>query len=191
MARPPAHQRPRHRRPRRSTDQRTRARRVAQHHGVSHQHVSRLARWPRPWRSRPHPPYTAAGKWANAYDPATVDMPIAPAAERHGFHEAVMQLPDTAAPRTEAGMRRMRAQYYGMIGEVDHHLGRIVATLRERGEWNNTVIVISADHGEQLGDHGLREKVGYFEQSYHIIGMVRSPQHRAGHGRVVQAFTEN
>lgn len=140
---------------------------------------------------RPHPPYTAAGRWASAYDPTAVDMPIAPAAERHGFHEAVMQLPDTAAPRTEAGMRKMRAQYYGMIGEVDHHLGRIVATLRERGEWNNTVIVISADHGEQLGDHGLREKVGFFEQSYHIIGMVRSPQHQAGHGRVVQAFTEN
>ncbi|NDA54430.1 MAG: hypothetical protein EBX87_05610, partial [Actinobacteria bacterium] len=44
---------------------------------------------------RPHPPYTAAGRWASAYDPATVDMPIAPAAERHDFHEAVMQLPDT------------------------------------------------------------------------------------------------
>ena len=70
-------------------------------------------------------------------------------------------------------------------------IGRIVASLRARGEWNDTVIVITADHGEQLGDHGLREKVGFFEQSYHIIGMVRSPQHPAGHGRVVRAFTEN
>jgi len=70
---------------------------------------------------RPHPPYTAAGRWSRAYDPADVDMPLAPSNERHGFHEAVMQLPDTAAPRTEAGMRKMRAQYYGMIGEVDHN----------------------------------------------------------------------
>jgi len=140
---------------------------------------------------RPHPPYTAAGKWSREYDPHNVDMPITPSEQRHGFHEAVMQLPDTAAPRTEAGMRRMRSQYYGMISEVDHQLGRVVTALRERGEWENTVIVITADHGEQLGDHGLREKVGFFEQSYHIIGMVRSPQHRAGHGRVVRAFTEN
>ncbi|MEY4400356.1 MAG: hypothetical protein RL072_221 [Actinomycetota bacterium] len=140
---------------------------------------------------RPHPPYTAAGKWSRAYDPSLVNMPITPSEQRHGFHDAVMQLPDTSAPRTEAGMRKMRSQYYGMIGEVDHQLGRVVSALREQGHWNDTVIVITADHGEQLGDHGLREKVGFFEQSYHIIGIVRSPTHATGHGRVVRAFTEN
>lgn len=140
---------------------------------------------------RPHPPYGAAGKWALKYDPETVDMPITPSNERHGFHEAIMQLPETKAPQTERGMRRMRAQYYGMIGEVDHHIGRIVAALRERGAWDNTIIVITADHGEQLGDHGLREKVGFFEQSYRIIGMVRAPHATAGHGRIVRGFTEN
>ena len=82
---------------------------------------------------RPHPPYTAAGRWSREYDPADVDLPIAPSDERHGFHDAVMQLPDTRAPRTEAGMRRMRAQYYGMISEVDHHIGRVVSALRDRG----------------------------------------------------------
>ena len=150
----------------------------------------------RPWFAhlsylRPHPPYTAAGRWSREYDPSSVDMPIAPSDERHGFHDAVMQHPLTSAPSTEAGMRKMRAQYYGMIGEVDSQLGRVFAALRERGEWHDTVIVITADHGEQLGDHGLREKVGFFEQSYHIVGMVRAPQSTAGHGRVVDAFTEN
>ena len=140
---------------------------------------------------RPHPPYAAAGRWSREYDPLTVDMPITPSEHRHGFHEAVMQLPDTAAPRTEAGMRRMRAQYYGMISEVDHQIGRVIDALRRRDEWDNTIIVITADHGEQLGDHGLREKVGFFEQSYHIIGMMRSPKHNTGHGRIVNAFTEN
>lgn len=140
---------------------------------------------------RPHPPYTAAGRWAHEYDPEQVDLPTAPSNERHGFHEAVMQLPETKAPSTEAGMRRLRAQYYGMISEVDAQLGRIFAALRERGEWENTIVVITADHGEQLGDHGLREKVGFFEQSYRIIGMVRAPQLAGGHGRRVDAFTEN
>ena len=140
---------------------------------------------------RPHPPYTAAGRWAHEYDPDQVDLPTAPSNERHGFHEAVMQLPETKAPSTEAGMRRLRAQYYGMISEVDAQLGRIFAALRERGEWENTIVVITADHGEQLGDHGLREKVGFFEQSYRIIGMVRAPQLAGGNGRLVDAFTEN
>jgi len=140
---------------------------------------------------RPHPPYAAAGKWSHEYDPDQVDLPTAPSHERHGFHEAVMQLPETKAPSTEAGMRHLRAQYYGMISEVDAQLGRIFAALRERGEWENTIVVITADHGEQLGDHGLREKVGFFEQSYRIIGMVRAPQLAGGHGRLVDAFTEN
>ncbi len=140
---------------------------------------------------RPHPPYTAAGRWAHEYDPDQVDLPTAPSNERHSFHEAVMRLPETKAPSTEAGMRRLRAQYYGMISEVDAQLGRIFAALRERGEWENTIVVITADHGEQLGDHGLREKVGFFEQSYRIIGMVRAPQLAGGHGRLVDAFTEN
>jgi arylsulfatase A-like enzyme len=140
---------------------------------------------------RPHPPYTAAGRWAHEYDPEQVDLPTAPSNERHDFHEAVMQLPETKAPSTEAGTRHLRAQYYGMISEVDAHLGRIFAALRERGEWENTIVVITADHGEQLGDHGLREKVGFFEQSYRIIGMVRAPQFAGGHGRLVDAFTEN
>lgn len=150
----------------------------------------------RPWFAhlsylRPHPPYGAAGRWSHEYDPASVDMPIAPSDDRHGFHDAVIQHPLTSAPSTEAGMRKMRAQYYGMIGEVDAELGRVFAALRERGEWHDTVIVITADHGEQLGDHGLREKVGFFEQSYHIVGIMRAPQSPSGHGRVVDAFTEN
>ena len=102
-----------------------------------------------------------------------------------------MQLPDTAAPRTEQGMRKMRAQYYGMISSVDAEIGRIVAQLKAANQWDDTIVVITADHGEQLGDHGLREKVGFFEQSYRIIGMVRAPRLANGHGRVVEAFTEN
>jgi len=171
--------------------------------GISHFLTDRFLAWHgrqrverTPWFAhlsylRPHPPYTAAGRWSHAYDPELVDMPITPSPERHGFHEAVMQLPDTKAPSTEQGMRRMRAQYYGMIGDVDAQLGRIVSALRDSDEWGNTVIVITADHGEQLGDHGLREKVGFFEQSYHIVGMIRAPQISAGHGRIVDAFTEN
>ena len=48
-------------------------------------------------------------------------------------------------------MRALKAQYYGMISEVDSQLGRVVRALEERGEWDDTLVVITADHGEQLG----------------------------------------
>ena len=85
----------------------------------------------------------------------------------------------------------MRAQYYGMIGEVDFQIGRLCEKLRERNEWDNTLIIITADHGDQLGDHGLKDKLGFFESSYHIVGIVRDPKNPQVHGTVVNEFTEN
>jgi len=140
---------------------------------------------------RPHPPYAAAGHFASMYDPADVAAPIAPVGEglRHPLHEAALKWKGAAAPTDLDALKRLRAQYFGMISEVDFQLGRVVAALEERREWHDTLVVITADHGDQLGDHGLIEKLGFFPQSYHVIGLWRDP--RAPGGRVVRRFTEN
>jgi arylsulfatase A-like enzyme len=140
---------------------------------------------------RPHPPYAAAGHFATMYDPADVELPIAPvgASERHPLHEAALGWEPVSAPTDEAAMRHLKAQYYGMISEVDSQLARVVDAIVERGEWNDTLVVVTADHGEQLGDHGLLEKLGFFPQSYHIIGIWRDP--RATGPSSISRFTEN
>jgi arylsulfatase A-like enzyme len=140
---------------------------------------------------RPHPPYTAAGHFADMYDPADVPLPTPPAPQRHPLHDALLMHPHASAPTDETAMRHLRSQYYGMISEVDHQLGRLWAALRDLDMWDDTLIIVTADHGEQLGDHGLLQKVGYWEQSYHILGIVRHPAHPEAHGTVVDAFTEN
>jgi arylsulfatase A-like enzyme len=140
---------------------------------------------------RPHSPYAAAGAWSTRYDPDDVVLPIAPSAETHPLHAAALSVPAAAAPTDEAGLRALRAQYYGMVSEVDAQLGRALGAIRARGEWDDTVVVVAADHGEQLGDHGLVEKLGYFEESYHVPCIVRDPRRPAGHGHVVTSFTEN
>jgi arylsulfatase A-like enzyme len=86
-------------------------------------------------------------------------------------------------------MRFLKTQYYGMISEVDAQLGRVVQALEERGEWRDTLVVVTSDHGEQLGDHGLIEKLGFFPQSYHILGLWRDP--RSQGGTSIRHFTEN
>jgi arylsulfatase A-like enzyme len=140
---------------------------------------------------RPHPPYDAAGDYAVMYAPGDCPLPLPIPQERHQLHDAFLGLEQAAAPTSADGVAHLRSQYYGMISEVDHHLGRVWARLRDRGEWANTVVVITADHGEQLGDQGLIQKMGFFESSYHIIGIVRDPRHPQGHGTVVDDFTEN
>src|SRR5690606_4303398 len=138
-----------------------------------------------------HPPYVAAGHWSTAYAMADVELPIPPAGQRHWLHDAVLADPRTAAPTEEFRIRRMRAQYYGMISEVDDQLGRLFGELRRIGAWDDTLVIVTSDHGDMLGDHGLREKLGYWEQSFHILGIVRPPGEEAARGAVVDAFTEN
>jgi arylsulfatase A-like enzyme len=88
-------------------------------------------------------------------------------------------------------MRRLRAQYYGMVSEVDDQLGRLWEALRRLGQWEDTFIVVTADHAEQLCDQGLIQKLGFYESSYHIVGIVRDPRHAVAHGSVVTQPTEN
>lgn len=146
---------------------------------------------------RPHPPYSAPGEWSRRYDPATLDeiagpsIEPLPAGERPRFHDTALANPAAAAPTDTGKLAWMRAQYFGNVSHVDHELGRIITALQTSGAWDDTLIVVTADHGEMLGDHGLIEKLGYWEQSYAIVGIVRDPAHPQGHGRVVDEFTEN
>jgi arylsulfatase A-like enzyme len=141
---------------------------------------------------RPHPPYAAAGEFSHMYDPADMAMPISPVGQedRHWVHDAALNVEGSAAPTDPDAMRALRAQYYGMISEVDSQLARVVRHIEDRGEWEDTLVVITADHGDQLGDHGLKDKLGFFPQSYHVIGLWRDP-HSQNAGRAVSDFTEN
>lgn len=140
---------------------------------------------------RPHPPYSAAGEYSRMYAPEDVGEPIPPVPEPEKFHELMLQLDNTKAPTDREELRRMRAQYFGMITEVDAQLGRLWQALRDKGAWDDTVVIITSDHAELLGDHGLREKVGYWETSQHIPCIVRDPRHQSTAGTVVHRFTEN
>jgi len=138
---------------------------------------------------RPHPPYAAAGEFADLYDPALCPPPLPVPNERHRIHDMLLGVPIASAPTDPRAMAELQAQYYGMISEVDAQLARVWSALHDRGEWDNTVVVVVADHAEQLGDQGLIQKAGFFESSYAVIGIVRDP--RFGHVGVVDEFTEN
>lgn len=58
-------------------------------------------------------------------------------------------------PQTDAQLRRLIANYYGMISLIDHQVGRIRIALHDLGLQQNTLVVYSTDHGDWLGEHGL------------------------------------
>lgn len=124
---------------------------------------------------RPHPPYVAAGEFASAYDPADMVAPIEIGEILHPLHQVALSIPAVAAPTDPRAMAELQAQYLGMVAEVDAEMGRILDRLEALGQLDETVIIVTADHGEQLGDHGLLQKLGFFEESYRILCLVAAP----------------
>lgn len=67
--------------------------------------------------------------------------------------------------------------YYAMCVEVDKNFGRILEYLDRSGLANNTIVVFTTDHGEQLGSHGRKSKMLPFEESINIPLVIRWPGH--------------
>lgn len=82
---------------------------------------------------------------------------------------------------SESQKREARACYYGSITEIDDQFGRLLNFLEESGQLENTVVVMTADHGDLLGAHGLFFKdISAFEEIYRIPMIVAGPGMVAG-----------
>jgi arylsulfatase A-like enzyme len=148
----------------------------------------------------PHPPFAAPAPFDRLVDPAEVTPPVPAGAEHKltqwlrgrtgmaGFVPGGAGLVRDAEPATVA---QVRAIYAGMVAQVDAQLGRVFDGLRAAGAWDRTVVVVTADHGEMLFDHGLLGKDGFFDPAVHVPLILRDPRSAAAHGRVVEAFTES
>jgi arylsulfatase A-like enzyme len=75
-----------------------------------------------------------------------------------------------ALPPEGHDAHRCQALYYAMIQQIDDQLARILETLEQTGQRENTVVIFTSDHGEMLGDHGLLQKGCRFYE-----GLVRIP----------------
>ena len=147
---------------------------------------------------RPHPPFVAPAPYHAIVDPADVDLPVRkPTWDEEGRQHPMLAgataIADNRGPEDEAGIRRLRATYYGLMEEVDDKVGRLLDGLRARDLLDRTLVVLTSDHGEMLGDHWLTDKLGYFDEAFHIPLIVRDPRPAADvtRGTVVDRFTEN
>lgn len=66
------------------------------------------------------------------------------------------------------------AAYYGLTSWMDHNVGRIVEALKASGQYDNTTIIYSSDHGESLGTRNLWGKMTMYEESAKIPLIVAS-----------------
>ena len=113
----------------------------------------------------PHDPRSAEPQFHKLYDPARI--PLSPAfLPLHPFDNGEMAVRDEKLapwPRTEADTKQQNADYYSCVTGLDHHIGRIFAELKARGQWDNTIIIFSGDNGLSMGEHGLFGKQNLYE----------------------------
>ena len=132
------------------------------------------------------------------YDPAAVPDPVrapsrAEEAAQHPLLGVMIDHPLIRCPDDPGEQRELQATYYGMLSEVDTQLGRIFDHLDANGLAERTMIVVTSDHGELLGDHWLVQKMGYFDTAFHVPLIIRDPrpQFDATRGTTVNSFTEH
>ena len=120
----------------------------------------------------PHGPNTVRAPYDTWYD--AVDVPIPPS-----VNKTAAQTPRWAvrAPKITADtIRTLMPKYYGMVRCIDDNVGRILGALRRNGQIDNTLIVLTSDHGDLCGEHGRLNKGVPYEGSARIPFLLRCPQ---------------
>ncbi|MCX7560753.1 alkaline phosphatase family protein [Sulfitobacter sp. F26204] len=152
---------------------------------------------------RPHPPLVAPAPFNDMYDPASLPLPRrldTPEDEiaNHPFFgptiaaktpaDNVVGFPELAA--TDDTIQALRAIYMGLITEVDQHIGRVVQFLKDSGQYDDTLLIVTADHGEMLGDHHSWSKFTVHDAAFHTPLIIRQPGNVARAGTVVNQPVE-
>ena len=137
----------------------------------------------RPWMltasfTHPHDPYVARRRFWDLYDPADIPMPTIgvddvetdPHSERlrHVICADVTDL-------TDDQVRNARHAYLANCSYVDHWIDQILGTMAVHDLHRDTIVIVTADHGDMLGERGLWYKMSFFEASCRVPLIVHAP----------------
>jgi len=156
---------------------------------------------------RPHPPFISPPEFHDLYTPEDMKRPVrdgtlAEMRLKHRFLDLAyssitedhfyMQGKGLVADLGEEDVLQIRATYHALITETDQNLGRAISALKDQGQYDDTLIIVTSDHGEQLGDHYLFGKLGFYDQSFHIPLIIKPPKNwNMQVGQTVSDFTES
>lgn len=118
----------------------------------------------------PHDPRTMPDEFSALYPVSQIQLP-ANFQKEHPYPIADMRIRDevlAAIPRQEAEVQRHIADYYAMISHIDRRVGEVIAALKARGLYENTIVIFSADNGLAVGQHGLMGKQNVYEHSVNV-----------------------
>ena len=122
-------------------------------------------------RAKPETPFLLWLAWGPPHDPYMT----APEKYRALYNPAKLTLRPNVPANLDAQARKNLAGYYAHCSALDDAMGELLATLRESGLAENTILLFSADHGDMLGSQGLWKKQKPFDESARVPMLIRWP----------------
>jgi choline-sulfatase len=136
--------------------------------------------------TNPHPPYIVPRAYWDIYKDVDLPLPEYPAdmdARYSDFDRAFIRWYglDRKSIREPRHLLAMRRGFAALAHYVDDKVGELLAVLEEKGLRQNTVVILTSDHGEMLGEKGLIQKRSLYEWSARIPLIIDYPGlgHRA------------
>lgn len=127
--------------------------------------------------THPHDPYEVPPELWNRYEGVEIDAPARaepgddPPTRRLRAMVGADRVPVSAEQTLAA-----RRGYYGAVSLVDDHVGTLLDALAERGLADDTIVIVTSDHGDMLGERGLWFKMAPFEASIRVPLIVHCPR---------------
>ncbi|MGE0769419.1 MAG: alkaline phosphatase family protein [Hyphomicrobiaceae bacterium] len=147
----------------------------------------RLARGTKPWclhvsYIKPHWPYIAPAPYHAMYGPEHVLPANRSEAERQNAHPVIaafMRHDESVNFARDDVRATVIPTYMGLISQFDTHVGRLIDHLEATGEIDDTIIVVTSDHGDYLGDHWLGEKDLFHDEVVRVPLIIVDPRNGA------------
>ena len=141
---------------------------------------------------QPHDPYVARPEMWDLYADTSIDMPKTsydqapkdPHSERLRSGHRGERYPSNGAPDHPAARRA----YYASVSDFDRRVGLVIRAVHDSGQADNTVVIITSDHGDMLGERGLWFKMSFLERSVRVPLIVHNPG-RFGPRRIAEAVS--
>ena len=127
---------------------------------------------------KPHWPYIAPAPYHDMFGANHVPAPMRTEAELERGHPVFNAFAQNAVGKSyhnDEARNRVIPAYMGLIKQCDDQLGRLLDHLEATGQSDNTIIVLTSDHGDYLGDHWMGEKGFLHDVSVRVPMIIADP----------------
>lgn len=130
----------------------------------------------------PHDPRSTYQEYLDMYNVDDIEM--APnVVEEHPFDNGELRIRDEvllSIPRNLGEVKENIRDYYALVTHFDRAAGQIIDMLKEKGLYENTIIIFAADNGLAMGQHGLLGKQNMYEHSIKVPLMIKDCGEKLG-----------